>query len=427
MPKPQNHKGYSCRINILKYVKIDDKWRFAPAQTQNNKLKLDWVLVDGKTERHAEGTYYIEWYENGIRRRQSVKDSAEVLEQSRRKAIELDAGKAGIEIAESEEGERIRVRDAVAAYLKEIEPPQREPKTYKAYKHCLELFAQTCRKTYLQEVTRDDLLHFIRKLYELGCGPRTAYNRAVIVSQLLKLNGIAGLLHKRDWPKYVDPIRSIYEPEELSALFAACQPEEKTLFLFYLLTGMRDKEVRHSTWRDVDFRNHIVRVTAKAQWGFKPKNKEEREIPVPASLMAELKAHKERQSNNNPNNLVFPTTTGEPDKKHEWKLKRIAYKAGMNCGRCRSRHGNKCSEGEYCSNWFLHKFRHTFATRNLQDHVCDIRTLQLWLGHSDLASTMVYLKAVRNKDVAARVNGSELAAFAFATAGASVTQVHTRS
>jgi hypothetical protein len=50
----------------------------------------------------------------------------------------------------------------------------------------------------------------------------------------------------------------------------------------------------------------------------------------------------------------------------------------------------------------------------LQDHICDIRTLQLWLGHNDLASTMVYLKAVRNKDVAARVNGSELAAFATA-------------
>ncbi len=56
------------------------------------------------------------------------------------------------------------------------------------------------------------------------------------------------------------------------------------------------------------------------------------------------------------------------------------------------------------------------VTCNLQEHVCDIRTLQLWLGHSDLASTMVYLKAVRNKDVAARVNGSDLAAFAAATA-----------
>ncbi|MGB8323891.1 MAG: hypothetical protein WCE52_13110 [Candidatus Acidiferrum sp.] len=52
------------------------------------------------------------------------------------------------------------------------------------------------------------------------------------------------------------------------------------------------------------------------------------------------------------------------------------------------------------------------ATRNPQDHVCDIKTLQNWMGHKDLASTMVYLKAVRNKDVMARVNSSELAAVA---------------
>jgi integrase len=412
MPQPQKRKGYSCRVNILKYVKVAGKWRFAPAQTSNNKLKMDWVLIDGNPERHHEGTYYIEWYENKRRCRQSVKDSAEVLEQARRKAIELDAGKVGIEIADVDGSDRVRVADAVSDYLKEIEPPQREPRTYGAYKHCLELFAQNCRKTYLHDVTREDIFGFIRKLYNLGCGPRTAYNRAVIVSQLLKLNGISGLLHKRDWPKYVDPIRSIYEPEELSGLFTACRTEEKTLFLFYLLTGMRDKEVRHCTWRDIDSRNHVVWVTAKTKWGFKPKNKEEREIPIPTSLVAELKAHKERQSKTNPNNLVFPTSTGEPDKKQEWKLKRIAYRAGLNCGRCTSRHGNKCAEGEFCSNWFLHKFRHTFATRNLQDHVCDIRTLQLWLGHSDLASTMVYLKAVRNKDVAARIDRSELAAFA---------------
>jgi len=44
--------------------------------------------------------------------------------------------------------------------------------------------------------------------------------------------------------------------------------------------------------------------------------------------------------------------------------------------------------------------------------VCDIKTLQNWMGHKDLASTMVYLKAVRNKDVMARVNSSELAALA---------------
>lgn len=51
-----------------------------------------------------------------------------------------------------------------------IEPPQREPKTYTAYKYCLELFQAHCTKTYIQDVTREDVLAFIRKLYEMGCG-----------------------------------------------------------------------------------------------------------------------------------------------------------------------------------------------------------------------------------------------------------------
>lgn len=422
MLKAANRNGYASRVNILKYVKVENKWRFAPVQLVNNKLKFDWVLIDGEPERHVEGTYYIEWYEASKRRRQSVKDSAEVLEQARRKVAELDAEKAGLEIANSEDDERVRLSDAVVAYLKDLEPPQREVTTYSAYKLHLQLFEANCTKTYIQDVTRDDLLAYIRKVYELGCGARTARNRVTTVVQLLKANGIQGLLRKRDWPKFVDPMRPIYQEKELKALLSACRGSERALFLFYLLTGMRKKEVRYCTWRDVDFQNHVVRVTAKPQWGFKPKNKEEREIPVPEALLAELNAHKERQSAaQNASNLVFPTATGEPDRKHELKLKRIAYRAGLNCGRCTSRHGNTCAKGGYCSNWFLHKFRHTFATQNLQDHVCDIRTLQQWLGHNDLASTMVYLKAVRSKDVVERINGSKLTAFALTASGTAQT------
>lgn len=108
MSRPEKKTGYSCRVNIHKYVKVSDKWRFAPAQLVNNKLKFDWVLIDGEPQRHAEGTYYIEWYEGGQRRRQSVKDSADVLEQARRKAIALDAGKTGLEITEEEENAKLR-------------------------------------------------------------------------------------------------------------------------------------------------------------------------------------------------------------------------------------------------------------------------------------------------------------------------------
>ena len=314
------------------------------------------------------------------------------------------------------------VAEAVASYLKDMEPPQREPKTYVAYKHCLELFASTCAKRFVQDVKREDLLSFIRKLYELGCGPRTAYNRAVIVSQLLKANGITKLLHNRDWPEYVEPIRPMYDEEEIQSLLRASGKDERVLYLCYLLTGLRDKEMRYLTWRDIDFRTQVIRVTRKPLYGFKPKNKEEREVPVPASLMAALKKYKGSKKLN-ADALVFPNEVGRPDKRHEFKLKRIAFHAKLNCGQCVSKHGNKCAEGPFCSNFFLHKFRHTFATRNLQDHVCDIKTLQNWMGHKDLASTMVYLKAVRNKDVMARVNSSELAALAVSEVGSWVRSV----
>jgi integrase/recombinase XerD len=410
MSKRGNGYGSENRVNILKKVKIGKNWNLYPAVVESNGKLRDKVRVRGKVEVHPEGYYYIEWWQNG-RKREQIKDRVEVVNHARRKALELEANRAGIEtVQEIGSGKGPTVVEAVASYLKDMEPPQREPKTYMAYKYCLGLFASHCAKRFIQDVKREDLLAFIRKLYEFNCGPRTAYNRAVIVSQLLKGHGITKLLHNRDWPDYVEPIRSIYE-EEIQALLKACDGEERVLYLCYLLTGLRDREMRFLTWRDIDFRTQVIRVTRKPLYGFKPKNKEEREVPVPASLIAALKKYKASKKPS-ADALVFPNESGRPDKRHEFKLKRIAFQAKLNCGQCVSKHGNKCSEGPYCSNFFLHKFRHTFATRNLQDHVCDIRTLQNWMGHKDLASTMVYLKAVRNKDVMARVNSSELAALA---------------
>src|SRR5260370_11011131 len=193
-----------------------------------------------------------------------------------------------------------------------MEPPQREPRTYQAYKHCLEVFANNFAKKFIHDVKREDVLAFIRKLYELGCGPRTAYNRAVIVSQLLKANGITKLLRNRDWPEYVEPIRPIYEEEEIHAMLQACDGDERLLYVCYLLTGLRDKEMRHLTWRDIDFRTHVIRLTSKPLYGFKPKNKEEREVPVPASLIAALKKYK-ASTNPDAECLVFHHTPGRPD------------------------------------------------------------------------------------------------------------------
>ena len=54
-------------------------------------------------------------------------------------------------------------------------------------------------------------------------------------------------------------------------------------------------------------------------------------------------------------------------------------------------------------NFWLHKFRATFATRCLWAGV-DLRTVQQWLGHSDMESTMRYLKPSRSQQVREKVN-----------------------
>ena len=47
-------------------------WRFAAVVENRGKVVRDHVLLAGQDEDHAEGTYYIEWYENGKRHRKAV-------------------------------------------------------------------------------------------------------------------------------------------------------------------------------------------------------------------------------------------------------------------------------------------------------------------------------------------------------------------
>ncbi|MGH9604832.1 MAG: tyrosine-type recombinase/integrase [Terracidiphilus sp.] len=471
MPRTVDSARPGACVNVLKKVRTSGGWKLCPVVRESNGRLRDRVRVDGRTEVHGEGVYYIEWREDGRRRREAIPNPAEVLERARLKSLELEARKAGVsldlvrdaeprrsslpsdgaEIAavivatlrpnasaerlllngieayikervdavlrarlsavdatgsesglaflpeprmlaapvvkENQDQSRIEeargqaqpngsnlspenevtVADAIDAYLKDVEPPQREFKTYEEYRNVLYRFRDNCKKKLAKEIDRKDCLGFIRHLYSIGNEARTVYNRIGIVQQWLKLNGITGLLQGRDKPSFVTNMREMYQPEDLEALFRACDPEERIRYLFFLLTGERDKEVRYTSWSDIDFNRKCVRVTAKKQLGFKPKDKEEREIPVPAALLDALREYKARQTGFNLNDLVFPTSEGRPDKKLENKLKRIACRAGLNCGRCTSKYGNKWSEGPYCGKWFLHKFRHTFATNSLEE------------------------------------------------------------
>jgi integrase/recombinase XerD len=408
-------------VILLKQVKVEGKWRHARALFDTkSRVRRDRVRVSGQEELHAEGSYFIEWWDDGKRHLEPVgADAQDAAEQARIKQAELAAMRNGI-IPQHQVVESVQDRTTLSAALdsyKEYVQYHRSLRTFRTYRPILESFEKFCSKVYVDEVERQDFIDFATHLMKEGQKGKSIYNKLVVLSQVMKQHGRPKLLNTSDWPKFVETVRPIYEDAELAKLFDACTPTEKARFKFYLMSGFRDAEGRFVTWRDVDFKHMAVRVTAKPHWGFRPKNWEEREVPVPEKLIEMLQDF--RPKNATPDDPLFPSATGRPDGAMLEKLKAVAYRGKLNCKHCVVSHKlengdvkiNRCAVGAFCGRWFLHKFRHTYATRHLQDGI-DIRTLQQWMGHRDIASTMVYLKGVRNSDVQARINKGSLAAFA---------------
>jgi integrase/recombinase XerD len=261
----------------------------------------------------------------------------------------------------------------------------KKPKTLAAYTTALRYFTESCPKLYLEDVERRDLLKlaaFLRD--EKDQSPRSTYNKFEIVMTFLKVQSIRGLVGKNDWPRFTEEEPEIYEPEELDKLFAACDAQERLWFEFFLMTGMREQEVMHAYWSDVNFSHATVRVSHKPDRGWTPKAYKEREIPILAKLAASLKAWKAKADKACP--LVFPTAGCRPKLNFLDDLKAVAERATLN------------KDG-----FWLHKFRATFATRCLWAGV-DLRTVQMWLGHSDIESTMRYLKPSRSQKMRDKVN-----------------------
>jgi integrase/recombinase XerD len=409
------------RVALLKQVKIDNKWRHARALFDSKgRVRKDHVRVAGKDESHPEGSYFIEWWEKGQRFCEPAGGNAQdAADKARVKQAELAAVRNGIVPAPPKvelSPDRTPLPSALDGYLEYVRY-HRSLRTFRSYRPILDSFKSFCTKANIDEVERQDLLDFATHYMKQGQQGKSIYNKLVVISQVLKQHGKAKLLNAGDWPSFVETVRPIYEDAELTKLFKACSNSEEVRFKFYLMSGFRDAEGRFATWRDIDFKHLAVRVKAKPHWGFQPKNWKEREVPVPQKLISLLK--KFRPDNATPDDPLFPTATGKPDGGMLEKLKAVAFRAKLNCGHCSVKHEledgtvriNRCSQGPYCTRWFLHKLRHTYATRHLQDGI-DIRTLQQWMGHRDIASTMIYLKGLRNSDVQARINKGSLAAFA---------------
>src|SRR5712692_625159 len=370
-------------VNLSKRVQTSKGLRYCPVVTSaNGRMKPDVVLIDGKEERHTEGAYYLSWYQGRKLIRLSFgKDAADAGARRLQKEAELNATNHGeVPQTPSRNGQNGQnghrsVAVAVTGFLDETKLTKK-PKTLAAYSTALRYFQESCPKIYLEDLERKDLLKFSAFLRdEKEQAPRSVYNKFENVMTFLKAHGIRGLVGKNDWPRFVEEEPEVYEKDELDSLFAACDAEERLWYEFFLMTGMREQEVMHCSWNDINLGRPTVTVRYKPEYGFSPKNYREREIPIPEKLVKSLKTWKAKSDKTC--GLVFPTAGCQPKMNFLDDLKAVAERAKLNPEK-----------------FWLHKFRATFATWHLWNGV-DLRTVQTWLGHSDMESTMRYLKPAR--------------------------------
>lgn len=281
-----------------------------------------------------------------------------------------------------------RIRDAADKYLDALwAEGNLTPKTIKGKKFELYRWMDWCEKKHVEELGREEMLAFRDKLRAKGLAEWTVESNLMTIVTMLNhnpLKQVTGLLLPKDWPEIPDSDPNPYTVEEVKAIQKAGTEDDRLLIRFFVGTGMRDMEVAHLEWTDIDWTNKTVRIQAKSKYAWKPKTLAgTRTIPISDSLIRDLWKRRKKEG------LVFPAPRGGVDKHFLRIMEKLGEKAGVECVG-------------------LHRFRDTYITDQVQAGV-DLLTLRVWVGHENLETLKLYAQVLRSKDERARAaaNGQD--------------------
>jgi integrase len=376
----------------------DGKWKRRPAaRGANGRVKPGHALIDGKTIAVHQGAYEL----RQIVDRQPVYipagNKAAVADAKRQQleiksSVKAQAEEAGLEVVEVPESNTLRA--VFAAYI--------DNKLKSGFTEAAEQarlvsgeFLRLVKCARIDEVTQEDFFRYHQWLRRNQCGDRTVANKHTRLASILRTGGI-NPKQVPPRPRYEEKLPDMYSSEQTRALLSAANPEMRVLILIALKCGLREQELMHVEFRDIDWENKTLRVRAKPQWAFMVKTWEQREVPVPDDVLSALKKWQKKRANQS---LILGTERGKPNTHMLRSLKRLAHRANLNCNRCDS-----CVASNECEEYTLHRFRRTYITTMLRGLNGDIATVQRYAGHKDLGSTMRYLSPQSAPEAQAKVN-----------------------
>jgi integrase len=262
--------------------------------------------------------------------------------------------------------------------------------TIKGHRHALEEFTSWVSCQNVGDITRAMLLRWKDHLVRNGNDELTAVWKLIRINKfyktILKLPHGAGLIKTTEFKSVLQkkPRIQVYKPEELQQFFAACDERQFVLFQLYYKCGLRNKELAHLEWDDVDLVRRVVEIRSKKamkngdekkQWS--PKHGSEGEVALPQDVVPLLEKLKEKARCN----LLFPTRSGRVNIKLLDQCKLVATRAGLDP-----------------SKWKIKSLRSTYATSRLRSGY-DIATVREQLRHKDSKSVEHYIDFLKNEDL----------------------------
>jgi integrase/recombinase XerD len=263
-----------------------------PAYTANGRIRPQVAMISGVAERHDSATYVLRYVRHGRATWETVgKDCNLALAALERRNHALHGEKLGLvptalpvagaeadapilQTAKPVSDARRLLSTAKKEYLTEIELTKK-PKTHAAYTTALTYFEESCKKAkkaYLEDIDRRHMLNFHAYLRDTKKqSPRSCWNKFSNVMTFLKAHEIRRIVKPGDWPTYVEEEPEVYEQEELDAFFGVCTAEERIWFQFFLQTGMREQEVMHCAWKNLNAKQSTVSVSWKPEFNWTPK------------------------------------------------------------------------------------------------------------------------------------------------------------
>jgi integrase len=287
--------------------------------------------------------------------------------------------------------------DAAAEWLRYVEHDRRRrPSTVRDYRIVVDrVLVPALGEAPLAAITSGHVDAFRAALVEEGrLSPRTINKYLALIHGILKrAQRVYGLSANAAAGVERQPARrsgdfDVLSAAEVEALVrAASSSQDAALFATAAYAGLRLGELRALRWHDLDFEKRLIHVrrsyVGRAEDA--PKSGRVRSLPMIDQVATVLDQLSRREWFTGENDLVFCNDVG--DHFDDSALRRRFYSARSAAGLKRIR---------------FHDLRHTFGTLAVQ--VFPLSDVKAFMGHADIATTMIYVHYVPQYDAADRLS-----------------------